>query len=136
MGCPVGKANRNRSKTCFLSYHSKECYYSSEIRHIGREKASILRGKGGFFSYCILISDHEEDQLDIVHSSSLKQKKYRMHPPTVWGVAKTRPGAIGVVVRIMDDAARAGMPGNAKAYLLMKEQKGREAGAFRRSHNS
>ncbi len=106
-------------KRAFCKFH-KECYFSSEIRKKGREKAGILRGRSGIFSYCILLSESGE-QLEILHSAFLRDKKYREHPPTVCGGARTKLGAIEVVKRMMDDAAAAGMPGDARSYLLMKE---------------
>ena len=118
-------------KRAFCKFH-KECYFSSEIRRKGREKANILRGRSGLFSYCILLSGDGNEQLEILHSAFLRDKKYREHPPTVWGVAKTKLGAIEIVKRMMDDAAKAGMPGDARSYLLLREQGDRKTDG--RSH--
>lgn len=122
-------------KRAFCKFH-KDCYFSSEIRRKGREKANILRGKSGLLSYCIMLSESDEEQLEIVHSAFLRSKEYRRRVPVIWGVAKTRFGAIEVVTRMMEDAARAGYPGDARTFLISRQQKEKRRHAFGHPDNS
>ncbi|MCR4762256.1 MAG: hypothetical protein K5696_01865 [Lachnospiraceae bacterium] len=87
-----------------------------------REKARILRGKAGVFSYCVLLAENPNEQLEIVHSAYLFNERLKDHPVTVYGVARTRNGAFELVRRIADRAHRAGLTGNLRGYLESRRQ--------------
>ncbi|MCR5674711.1 MAG: hypothetical protein K6G16_03280 [Lachnospiraceae bacterium] len=104
-------------KRAFCKFH-RNCRFGGEISEKWREKARILRGKGGVFSYCILSAENPSEQLEIVNSAFLCSSRCRKNPPTVYGVARTRRGAFALVAQIFNEAARAGMPGEAGRFVL------------------
>ncbi len=115
-------------KRAFCKFH-KRCVFDDAIKRKGRMKADILRGKSGLFSYCILLAENPSDQLDIMNSAFLRSDRYREHPPVVYGVAKTKPGAYRVVASLFAKAAVAGMPGEVRRYLETLDE--REGGRLR-----
>ena len=78
-----------------------------------------LKTHAGVFVYVICIAPGD-DYLEIFHSSYLKQKYYRYHPPVGVGIASDYDEAVEIVVQITRECLNATGECNLKEYLKGK----------------
>lgn len=96
----------------------KELYIGDTVKDINKIKRK-LKFHAGTFVYVICLCQGE-DQLEIFHSSYLKQKYYRFHPPIIIGIASDEKEAIALVVKITEECVEHTGGGNLKEYLKIK----------------
>ena len=96
---------------------SKKMYKGSKLRSLTLAKWKLKHGRGDIFMYCIIGSINHRDQLDIINAAYLRQKYYKEHPVNVYGIASTMSEAKELLIRMSDDAIKAGQPGRIREYL-------------------
>ena len=67
--------------------------------------------------FCIQKALTDSDQLDIIHCAFLKHPFYLENPAYIYGIAGSYDEALELVVKISDEASRAGFEGKIKEYL-------------------
>lgn len=100
----------------------KNLYISPNIQNPGRVKKDLVRGKGQFMIYLLVLVEGPEGkpQLEIMHCANLKQDYYRRRPPFIVGIAQGRTDAIEMVEKITNEAFHMTGDWNAAAYLSAK----------------
>lgn len=87
------------------------------MRNLPVIKWKLTHGAGQMTVYLITDAIGKGNQLAIMHCANLKQPFYRDRPMTVYGIAEGYEEARQMIVRISDEACRAGYTGQLKAYL-------------------
>ena len=107
-----------RGELKYMDFY-KELYISSRIRDPRKAKKDLIRGKGHFHTYVLVLARGPEGrpQLEIMHCANLHQPYYRERPPFIVGIAEGRADAIGMVEHITNEAFRMTGDWNAAAYL-------------------
>ncbi len=95
----------------------KELYWGESVKRHSLVKWRLCHGRGQFTIYCILRAMTQSDQLDIMHCAYLKQPYYRTNPAYVYGIAGSYQEALDLVVRMTDEAEKAGFEGRILDYL-------------------
>ena len=77
------------------------------------------RLKRGLKVRCVLLTEAPgmEQSLALMNGMWLRQSYYLEHPLKVYGLAASREEAQEMLIRISDEAAERGMPGELKRYL-------------------
>ncbi len=95
----------------------KELYWGESVKKHTLVKWRLYHGRGQFTIYCIVRAMSDSDQLDIIHCAFLKQQYFNNNPAYVYGIAGSRKEAIEVVIRMTDEANKAGYEGKVLDYL-------------------
>ena len=80
-------------------------------------KWRLSHGRGQFTIYCLKRADSDGDRLDIIHSAFLQQKYFRDNPAYIYGIAGSYNEALDLVLKITDEAIKAGYEGRILDYL-------------------
>ncbi len=100
----------------------KQLYISPRICNPRQVKRDLVRGKGHFLTYLLVLAPGPEGrpQLEIMHCANLQQRFYRERPPFIIGIAEGREDAFSMVEHISAEAYRETGSWNAAAYLASK----------------
>ena len=106
------------------------CTFSGKL-HIGegikdpaRVKWKLQHAAGTVSVYLLAEAPENRAALAVIHAGFLTQDYYKTHPLKVYGIVNSANEAKDLLVRISDDAVRAGYPGALKAYLDAREEAG------------
>ena len=103
---------------------SKHLYVGEGIRDVSRVKKKLQLAAGTVSVYLLAEAPENREELAVIHAGFLTQDYYRTNPLKVYGIAHGRQEANDLLVRISDEALRAGKPGALKAYLDAREAEG------------
>lgn len=98
----------------------KNIYWGESVKNHSLVKWKLYHGSGQFNIYLVTRATSEGDQLDIIHCAFIKQKIFREYPVFVYGIASSYDEAVGIVLRISQEASIAGMDGQLLNYLEKK----------------
>ena len=99
----------------------KELYWGESVKNRTVVKWKLKRGSGQFGIYCVVKPEGGSNQLEIINCAFLKQQYFLYHPAYVFGIASSYEEALGIVLRISQEASIAGMDGRLLDYLVSKE---------------
>ncbi len=100
----------------FCRFH-KELYWGESVKRHSLVKWRLYHGRGQFTIYLIQRAMSKSDQLDIMHCAFLKQPYYRTDPAYIYGIAGSYSEALDLVVKMTEDAEKAGYEGEVLKYL-------------------
>ncbi|WP_026652186.1 hypothetical protein [Butyrivibrio proteoclasticus] len=95
----------------------KGLYWGESVKNHTLVKMKLYHGSGQFGIYLVTRAQCPSDQLDIIHCAFLKQKIFRELQPLVYGIAGSHEEAVGIVLRISQEASIAGLDGQLVQYL-------------------
>lgn len=96
---------------------NKDLYWGDSIKHRTLVKWRLFHGKRQPAIYCIMRAMAKSDQLDIMNSQLLQQPYYEDNPAYIYGIASGHEEALKLVVRMTEDASRAGFDGRILDFL-------------------
>ena len=95
----------------------KELYWGDSVRKHSLVKWRLRNGRIQPNIFCIQRAQTDSDQLDIIHCAFLKQPFFLDNPAYIYGIAGSRDEALELIVRISEEADKAGFPGRVREYL-------------------
>ncbi len=95
----------------------KQLYWGDSVKHHSLVRWRIKNGRIQPNVFCIQKPLSGSDQLDIINCAFLKQPYFLENPAFIYGIAGSYDEALGLLVRISDEAVRAGFEGRIKDYL-------------------
>ena len=95
----------------------RELYWGDSVKKHSLVKWRLKNGRIQPSVFCIQKALTDSDQLDIIHCAFLKQPFYLENPAYIYGIAGSYDEALELVVKISDEASRAGFEGKIKEYL-------------------
>nr|WP_297704996.1 hypothetical protein [uncultured Butyrivibrio sp.] len=96
---------------------AKNLYWGDSVKKHHLVKWKLLFGSGQFNIYCLTAPMNDNDQLDIIHCAFLRQRYYEYDPVLIYGIAFGYEEAVNLVVKISEEASKAGMDGRLLEYL-------------------
>ena len=100
---------------------AEKLYIGEGVKDAERIKWKLQHAAGTLSVYLLAEAPENRAELAVIHAGFLTQDYYKTHPLKVYGIAKGAQEAKELLVRISDEAARAGMTGALKAYLDTRE---------------
>ena len=98
--------------------------YCSEGIHKRRVIRSIENGKLQRKAYLITLSEHQENQLDIINANYFLQPEYPQKDCFVVGIAENHGKALELVEKISQEVYDSTKGLDIRSYILNKEQEG------------
>ena len=95
----------------------KNLYWGDSVKKHSLVKWKLYHGSGQLTIYCVKRAETEGDQLDIIHCAFLKQPYFRSNPAYIYGIAGNYNEAMDIVLKITEEAIRAGYEGRLIDYL-------------------
>lgn len=95
----------------------KKLYVGESIKNPNKVKWKLRHNAGQFQIYVIALAGGD-DQLEIYHCAFLQQKYYKKYPPYIIGIAGNYDEAVGIVIRITQEALEKNGTPDLKKYLL------------------
>lgn len=95
----------------------KGLYWGESVKNHTLVKWKLFYGGGQFGIYLITRAQSPSDQLDIINCAFLKQKIFTHIRPLVYGIAGSYEEAVGIVLRMSQEASIAGLDGQLVKYL-------------------
>jgi hypothetical protein len=95
----------------------RELYWGDSVKKHSLVKWRLTNGRIQPNIYCILKPYIDSDQLDIMNCAFLKQPYYAENPAYIYGIAGSRDEALELLVKISDEAVKAGFEGRVREYL-------------------
>ena len=95
----------------------KNLYWGSSVNNKALVKWKLRHGAGQLSVFCLTRALNTNDQLDIIHCAFLKQSYFKEHPSYIYGIASSHEEAVGLVLRISQEASMAGLDGRLLEYL-------------------
>ena len=99
----------------------KDLYWGDSVRKHSLVKWRLKNGRIQPSIFCIQKAQTDSDQLDIMHCAFLKQPFYLENPAYIYGIAGSYNEALELVVKISEEADKAGFPGRVREYLDFME---------------
>lgn len=99
----------------------KYLYVGDTIKNISKIKWK-LKHHAGVQVYVITIAQGQ-DQLELFHSTYLKQRYFRYHPPIVVGIASNYEEGVQIITQITQECVDHTGTCNLKGYLKYKAGK-------------
>ena len=96
---------------------SDNLYWGPKVKRKAIVKLNLYLGRGQFNVFCVTKAMNDNDQLDIIHCAFLRQPYYRKHPIFIYGIASSYNEAVDIVLKISEEASKAGMEGRLSEYL-------------------
>ena len=100
----------------FCQFYSN-LYWGKNVKKRTLVKWKLYTGSGQFNIYCVTRAMGDNDQLDIIHCAFLRQRYYEKDPVLIYGIAFGYEEAVNLVVKISEEASKAGMDGRLLEYL-------------------
>ena len=95
----------------------KDLYWGDSVKKHSLVKWRLRNGRIQPSVFCIQKAQTDSDQLDIIHCAFLKQPFFLENPAYIYGVAGSYNEALDLLVKISEEADRAGFPGRVREYL-------------------
>ena len=96
---------------------AQNLYVGDSVRNLKQVKWKLTHGAGQVSVFLLAEAPENHAELAVIHAGFLTQDYYRTRPLKVYGIANGRQEANELLVRISDEAVKAGYPGALKAYV-------------------
>ena len=71
-------------------------------------------------AWLLTLSTNKSNQVDIIHTVFLKERWIRKSLPMIVGIAATKPEAMRLIARILEDSLKTHCGADIRAYLVEK----------------